>query len=252
MTSPVSVYASSTARAEREVRPTQPALPEPDRFAVAFAVVLGHESGYTADPADPGNWTGGAPGRGECRGTNWGISAASYPDLPIRALTPDQARAIYRRDYWDRVRGDRLPPPLALLVFDAAVNCGVGRAGRWLQGVLGVAQDGAVGEVTLAALRRRVERERSYGRDQVSPEDVQVRSDSPPSRDGDGRDPIDAAPSGERPHPTIEAGVATLCAEFQAARLLYMVSLQTWQRFGGGWAKRLCRLPFEALRMETP
>ena len=58
-----------------------------DAFERAFAVVLGHEGGYTADPADPGNWTGGAPGRGECRGTNWGISAASYPYLPIRALT---------------------------------------------------------------------------------------------------------------------------------------------------------------------
>ena len=52
-----------------------------------------------------------------------------------------------------------MPPSLALLVFDAAVNCGVGRAARWLQGVLGVAQDGVLGDITLAALARRIERE---------------------------------------------------------------------------------------------
>lgn len=196
-------------------------------FERAFAVVLGHEGGYTADPTDPGNWTSGVPGRGECRGTNWGISAASYPDLPIRALTPDQAKTIYRRDYWDRIRGDRLPPPLALLVFDAAVNCGVGRAARWLQGVLGVVQDGAVGEVTLAALARRTGRRDSSA----------------------GPGEALASPTGKD---FAAAEAFRLCAEFQAARLLYMTSLATWGRFGGGWAKRLCRLPFDATRMEMP
>lgn len=35
----------------------------------------------THDANDPGNWTGGEIGKGECKGTNYGISAASYPDL---------------------------------------------------------------------------------------------------------------------------------------------------------------------------
>lgn len=209
--------------------------PSISAFDEAFAVVLGHEGGYTADPADPGNWTGGAPGRGECRGTNWGISAASYPDLPIRALTPDQARAIYRRDYWDRVRGDRLPPSLALMVFDAAVNCGVGRAARWLQGILGVAQDGVVGDITLAALARRIGRGSRGGR--------------PGAMEAEGRPWPGQAPEGSA-IPSAEGEIFLVCAEFQAARLLYMASLPTWQRFGGGWAKRLCRLPFDAVRME--
>ena len=121
-------------------------------FDQAFKVVVGHEGGFTDDPRDPGNWTGGATGQGALRGTRWGISAASYPTLDIARLTLEDARAIYRRDYWDRVSGDHLPPPLALLVFDAAVNNGVGRAVRWLQGALGTASDGAVGPVTLAAV----------------------------------------------------------------------------------------------------
>ena len=123
-----------------------------DVFEQAFAFVVGHEGSYGAVPADPGNWTGGRCGAGECRGTNWGISAAAYPQLDIRALTKLQAKEIYRRDYWDCAGCGRLPPPLALLVFDAAVNNGTGRAVRWLQAALGVAQTGAVGPDTLASV----------------------------------------------------------------------------------------------------
>ena len=121
-------------------------------FDQAFRIVVGEEGGFTTNPADPGNWTGGACGRGECRGTRYGVSAAAYPDIGIATLTLDAARAIYRRDYWDRVQGDLLPPPLALLVFDAAVNNGVGRAVRWLQQASGVPPDGVMGAHTLAAV----------------------------------------------------------------------------------------------------
>jgi lysozyme family protein len=126
-----------------------------DVFDQAFAFVVGHEGGFAANQADPGNWTGGRCGAGECRGTNWGISAAAYPDLDIQALTELQAKEIYRRDYWDHAGCAALPPPLALLVFDAAVNNGVGRAVRWLQAALGVAQDGVIGPATLAAIAAR-------------------------------------------------------------------------------------------------
>lgn len=170
-------------------------------FEDAFKVVVGEEGGLSTDPADPGNWTGGACGRGACRGTKFGIAASAHPTLDIPAVTLDEARAIYRRDYWDRAAGDALPAPLALLVFDAAVNNGVGRAIRWLQMAAGCAPDGVVGPATLAA--------------------VQARA-------GDG---------------------AALCAEFQAQRLAFMAALPGWSRFGLGWSRRLCRLPFEAMQI---
>ncbi len=115
-------------------------------------VVLGSEGGFTDNPADPGNWTGGRVGIGQCRGTKFGISAAAYPDLDIANLSLDAARMVYRRDYWDRFSGDRLPSDLALLMFDAAVNNGVGRAVRWLQQAVGVDQDGILGLETLHAI----------------------------------------------------------------------------------------------------
>jgi lysozyme family protein len=171
-------------------------------FDRLFDIVVGHEGGFTADPADPGNWTGGAIGTGTCRGTRFGISAAAYPDTDIAGLTLDAAKALYQRDYWQRISGDRLPAALALLVFDAAVNNGIGRAARWLQQVAQVSQDGVIGQRTLAAVDQSVAR---------------------------------------------PGGITDLCAEFQAQRLLFMTSLPTWKTFGLGWARRLCRLPYESL-----
>ena len=118
--------------------------------------MVGHEGGFDATPADPGNWTGGRVGAGQLRGTKFGVSAAAYPDLAIAALTLDEARDIYRADYWNRVAADRLPGPLALLLFDAAVNNGVRRATVWLQELLHVTPDGEVGPRTLAAVASRV------------------------------------------------------------------------------------------------
>ena len=170
-------------------------------FAQAFAIVVGEEGGYSSVASDPGNWTSGQCGSGRCLGTKFGISSAAYPALDIARLTVDDAKAIYRRDYWDQVEADALPPPLALLVFDAAVNNGVARAVRWLQQAAGATVDGVMGIGTLTAIA---------------------------ARSGNG---------------------AALLAEFQAQRMTFMAALPTWRSFGLGWARRLCRLPFDAIEM---
>jgi lysozyme family protein len=123
-----------------------------DNFPRCFAFTLGAEGGYSNNAADPGNWTGGAIGSGELRGTKYGISAAAYPQLDIQSLTEDAAEAIYRRDYWAVLQGDALPLPVALVAFDAAVNAGPRRAIIWLQQAAGCNADGALGPATLAAI----------------------------------------------------------------------------------------------------
>ena len=104
--------------------------------------VLVHEGGYVNDPRDPG------------QETRWGISKRAYPHLDIRNLTRAQAIDIYRRDFWQRVRGDELPREFAFQALDAAVNHGIGNAVRWMQRAAGVADDGVIGPVTLAAVQR--------------------------------------------------------------------------------------------------
>jgi lysozyme family protein len=85
--------------------------------------------------------------------TRWGISKKSHPDKDIANLTREDAEAIYRRSYWNAVKADLLPAPLALLVFDAAVNMGPRIAIQILQRVLDVEDDGNLGPQTLLAVR---------------------------------------------------------------------------------------------------
>lgn len=87
--------------------------------------------------------------------TKWGISQRAYPGLDIRALTREQAAAIYRRDYWEPAHAGDLPGPLAVYVFDAAVNQGVDAAIRMLQDVAGCPVDGRWGPRTRAAVMSR-------------------------------------------------------------------------------------------------
>jgi lysozyme family protein len=119
-------------------------------------LVLRHEGGFTKNPKDPGNWTGGAVGAGELKGTKYGIAASTHPDLDIENLTLEQAEAIYEQDYWPKVAGDQLPLPIAMAVLDAAVMSGTGglhhkRAIAWLQEAIDVIDDGQLGPATIAA-----------------------------------------------------------------------------------------------------
>jgi lysozyme family protein len=121
-------------------------------FQAAFRVVVGEEGGYSSNRSDPGNWTGGVVGVGVLGGTKYGISARSFPTLDIAGLTLDQARGIYRVKYWNRIAGDALPSALALLLFDEAVNQGVGAASLDLQRPFPqLVRDGVVGVATVAA-----------------------------------------------------------------------------------------------------
>jgi lysozyme family protein len=104
--------------------------------------VLSHEGGYVNDTRDPG---------GE---TKFGIAKRSYPSVDIANLTRAAAVEIYRRDFWGRVQGDQLPRSFAFQALDAAVNHGIGNAVRWMQRAAGVADDGVIGPMTLAAVGR--------------------------------------------------------------------------------------------------
>ncbi|MDH7453576.1 glycosyl hydrolase 108 family protein [Luteimonas composti] len=124
-----------------------------DHFPSFIDRLLSHEGGYSSDRTDPGNWTGGRVGAGELRGTKFGIAANSYPTLDIKGLTRAQAIAIYRRDFWQAARCHQLPPVAAFQLLDGAVNSGIRQATRWLQRAVGVSDDGAIGPVTLAAIK---------------------------------------------------------------------------------------------------
>ncbi len=126
-------------------------------FDDAFERLLGHEGELSLDYEDRGNWTSGIIGKGDLKGTKYGISAMSYPDEDIRNLTKERAKELYYRDFWLRAGGDKLHNAVAYQLFDAGVNHGVGTAIRMLQRAVGVAEDGTVGPITLRGIREKGE-----------------------------------------------------------------------------------------------
>lgn len=124
----------------------------PTIYLAVIDVVLGNEGGLSMVATDPGNWTGGAVKLGTLKGTKWGLSAASFPTLDIPNITRDQAIAIYYPLYFQKAACSTLPAQIALLVMDAAVNNGVGRAVRWLQAAVGAIPDGLFGTASKRAV----------------------------------------------------------------------------------------------------
>ena len=122
-------------------------------FDICFERVVLHEGAYQCNPGDRGNWTSGKVGFGELKGTNYGISAMTYPYLDIESLTVEQVKAIFFEDWWLALGLERFRPAMQYQLFDAAVQHGFARAARLLQRSVGVKADGVVGSKTLAAVK---------------------------------------------------------------------------------------------------
>ena len=111
--------------------------------------ILHHEGGYVNHPKDPG---------GE---TNLGVTKRVYEEFggtkDMKDLTVEDVAPIYKKGYWDKMKGDELPNGLDLCVFDFGVNAGPGRAAKYLQTMIGTVADGGIGPNTLAKLKEYVD-----------------------------------------------------------------------------------------------
>lgn len=121
-----------------------------DRFAACLPLILRYEGGYVNDPADHG----GATNHGVTQRVYdaWRVSVGREPQS-VRVILSDEVAAIYERDYWRAVGADRMPEPLDLACFDAAVNSGVKRSIVWLQRALRITDDGIAGPKTWGAIQ---------------------------------------------------------------------------------------------------
>lgn len=125
----------------------------PDAFERALPILLDQEGGYVNHPSDPG-------GR-----TNLGVTQAVWEEwtgrkateAEMRGLTVADVAPLYRKRYWDAVKGDDLPPGTALTVFDFGVNAGPARAIRYLQITVDATPDGKIGPQTLAKVKERTD-----------------------------------------------------------------------------------------------
>ena len=93
-----------------------------ENWEKCLKLILHHEGGYVNHPKDPG---------GE---TNLGVTKRVYEEWggtkDMKDLTVEDVSPIYKKNYWDRIKGDELPSGLDLCVFDFGVNAGTGRAAK--------------------------------------------------------------------------------------------------------------------------
>lgn len=110
--------------------PVPGSLPTPADadFERCLPITLKFEGGKSDDKDDRG-------GR-----TNMGITQTTFdhacaewgkPTRDVWTITMDEVRGIYAEDYWVPSGAVDQAWPMNLLIFDAAVNHGVGRAKRW-------------------------------------------------------------------------------------------------------------------------
>ena len=117
-------------------------------FDAALRQVLKSEGGFVNHPKDPGGMT------------NLGVTAQTWSEwighfpteAEMRALKPEDVAPLYKKRFWDKVRGDDLPSGVDYVVFDIAVNSGSGRAAKMLQQIVGVTADGSIGQETIKAV----------------------------------------------------------------------------------------------------
>jgi lysozyme family protein len=108
-------------------------------------MLLEHEGGYVNNVHDKGGMT------------NLGVTKRVYDkwidrestEQEMRDLTPEDVAPIYKKNYWDRVKGDLLPSGLDWACFDWAVNSGSGRPAKAVQRAVGATVDGAIGKQTV-------------------------------------------------------------------------------------------------------
>jgi len=113
-----------------------------------FDLVIKNEGGFVNNPNDPGG------------ATNLGCTKAVWEQYighpvtvdDIKALTTSDVKPLYKRNYWDAIHGDSLPSGLDYCIFDCAINSGVGRATKFIQTIVGVTADGAMGNNTIATI----------------------------------------------------------------------------------------------------
>jgi lysozyme family protein len=117
-------------------------------FEYSLAQVLKSEGGYVNNPKDPG---------GE---TNMGVTKDAWSTWLKRPIANGEMAKLtladiipfYKALYWDKAYCNDLPTGIDYIVFDAAVNMGVGQSIRLLQKSLGCVADGVIGKITMKAI----------------------------------------------------------------------------------------------------
>jgi len=130
-----------------------------NRFAQCYAVTRQQEGGWSDHPKDKGGPT--------MKGVTIAVYAGflgvpltrdNYAEIKarLRQLSDADVAAIYKRNYWDPIRADEMPPGVDMAAFDFAILAGVAQSSKCVQRAAGSTRaDGHIGMSTLAAVNAR-------------------------------------------------------------------------------------------------
>ncbi len=116
-------------------------------FVQAYQFTVPYEGGYVVDDGGP---------------TMHGVTQAVYdayrtahkwPTQWVKMISNFETHDIYLSQYWGPSSAQDLPTMSGIVHFDWSVDHGVEGAIKTMQEVLGVADDGIIGPITLAAMR---------------------------------------------------------------------------------------------------
>ncbi len=119
-----------------------------ENFKKSLEMLLHHEGGFVNHPKDPGGVT------------NLGVTKKVFEKWvgrevsieEMKDLTHEDVAPIYKKNYWDKLKGDDLPNGLDFAAFDWGVNSGNGRPAKVIQKYIGATQDGAIGPKSLTLI----------------------------------------------------------------------------------------------------
>jgi lysozyme family protein len=114
----------------------------------SFNYVIQSEGGFSDSLGDPGGAT-----KYGCTKQTWEQFVGHSVTVDVmRNLTEADVKPLYKARYWNAIHGDALPSGLDYCIFDAAINSGVSLSSKWIQEIVGVPADGAIGNNTISAI----------------------------------------------------------------------------------------------------
>ena len=118
-------------------------------FTKAINKMLNLEGGKTYEKSDRGGKT------------NFGITQRTFntwrdsikqPRADVFKITQEEAKEIYKKNYWDLIKGSQLPHDIAQAILSMALTDGPQDAIKHTQKILGIPPTGVMGPITMKAI----------------------------------------------------------------------------------------------------